>query len=71
MVFDTTPDDLRSSEATLNSTSGSLGRSSFEVTEAIEASETTLHSSSTNEGLLRSQVMFFEKFRFDNSTGKV
>ena len=61
MVFDSTPDDLRSSEATLNSTPGSLGRSSFEVTEAIETSggETTLLSSSstngTNGGLLRSQ----------------
>ena len=52
MVFDSTPDDLRSSEITLNSTSGSLGRSSFEVTEAIETSEVC----STNGGLLRSQV---------------
>ena len=56
MVFDSTPDDLRSSEVTLNSTSGSLGRSSFEVAEAIETGETNLHTSSTNGGLLRSQV---------------
>ena len=53
--------NFRSSEATLNSTSGSLGRSSFEVTESIEASDTTLHTNSTNGGLLRSQVRF-QKF---------
>ena len=50
--------NFRSSEATLNSTSGSLGRSSFEVTESIEAGDTTLHTNSTNGGLLRSQVRF-------------
>lgn len=50
--------NFRKSEATLNSTSGSLGRSSFEVTESIEASDTTLHTNSTNGGLLRSQVRF-------------
>ena len=53
--------NFRSSEATLNSTSGSLGRSSFEVAESIEASDTTLHTNSTNGGLLRSQVRF-QKF---------
>ena len=47
MVYNSaTPEDLRSSEATL-SASGSLGRSSFEVTEEEEQL--------TNNGLLRSQ----------------